>query len=497
MKTFFLLLASVFLFSACNTEETPSAQKKDIAEITSLESLKNHNPDFDIVAVEKEGYWYSRYVLGQLMARAGMGEKMIPPVGAMPKMMAMSDADFDLEQFKAKNKTYGDGNHFSPPKNPHLIKTVYSGGDPHFLQEIDPSDFSTLRWDELKMDKDYTGEAFGWMILKEGEWAKNFHESNHHGTVQDPIGAQWRMVGLILANEAKAQFQTYINLKKTGKIRMNDTDTIVLLEGLSSLYGLVTNAKKHPLTQDAKIAPTLRIEIDALAKQVQKKSPQSINDASLKVQALVWYASETKGGVEMIQKSVDELLAFSPQTPTERAAFIRGLVEGQRILGTSFSKITQEFQKLQKDFDFKNGYFTSQKTYHIDDIGTILGALNALKIFPQKGIPQDVVEQMQVSFFESAVNQSGLMQSAPPVKLGKSPYEMENVADIMFRYPTIPVPPKAGGKYGIAPVFASEISFKNGAWKVTNTLWDTAGGMHTANEMIWFQYPDINGFPEL
>jgi hypothetical protein len=44
----------------------------------------------------------------------------------MPKMMATIDADFNLEKFKAKDTSYGDGNHFMPPMNPHLIKTVYT-----------------------------------------------------------------------------------------------------------------------------------------------------------------------------------------------------------------------------------------------------------------------------------------------------------------------------------------------------------------------------------
>jgi hypothetical protein len=67
----------------------------------SIAELKNHNPDFDRTAAEEQGYWYSRYALGQLMARAGYGEKMVPAAGAMPKMMAMVDADFDMEKLKA------------------------------------------------------------------------------------------------------------------------------------------------------------------------------------------------------------------------------------------------------------------------------------------------------------------------------------------------------------------------------------------------------------
>ena len=55
----------------------------------------------------------------------------------------------------------------------------------------------------------------------------------------------------------------------------------------------------------------------------------------------------------------------------------------------------------------------------------------------------------------------------------------------------------AGGKYGVAPVFATEIEYKNGKYSVINSQFDTAGSMHASNEMIWFHYDEINGFPEV
>jgi hypothetical protein len=59
----------------------------------------------------------------------------------------------------------------------------------------------------------------------------------------------------------------------------------------------------------------------------------------------------------------------------------------------------------------------------------------------------------------------------------------------------MPLPPMAGGAFGIASVFASEVRWGNGAWTVTNRRFDSAGAMHAANEFIWFHNYEVNGFP--
>ena len=61
----------------------------------------------------------------------------------------------------------------------------------------------------------------------------------------------------------------------------------------------------------------------------------------------------------------------------------------------------------------------------------------------------------------------------------------------------MPVPPKAGGTFGIAPVFGSEIQWGSGKWILVNGRFDAAGAMHASNEFIWFHNDEVNGFPEL
>jgi len=59
------------------------------------------------------------------------------------------------------------------------------------------------------------------------------------------------------------------------------------------------------------------------------------------------------------------------------------------------------------------------------------------------------------------------------------------------------MPPMAGGDFGIAPVFATEVKWDGSQWSVTNGNFDSAGAMHASNEFIWFHNDEVNGFPEV
>ena len=51
----------------------------------------------------------------------------------------------------------------------------------------------------------------------------------------------------------------------------------------------------------------------------------------------------------------------------------------------------------------------------------------------------------------------------------------------------LPMPPKAGGPYGIAPVFLSGVAYDTtrGSWKITNDRFTTAPALKLADEMFW------------
>ena len=126
---------------------------------------------FDSEAAEEEGYWYSRYNMGTLAMRSGLGETFMPDMEMMMQAMKMADADFDPMQ---KGMDYGDGDHPMPPVNPSLLQVVYKSGSPYYTQPVDINDFATQKWDPATFDKTVTGLATGHLMIKEIEWGKGF-----------------------------------------------------------------------------------------------------------------------------------------------------------------------------------------------------------------------------------------------------------------------------------------------------------------------------------
>jgi len=154
------------------------------------------------------------------------------------------------------------------------------------------------------------------------------------------------------------------------------------------------------------------------------------------------------------------------------------------------------FDALRADFNAENGIFDSQSVYTIDNVGVIMGALNSLKFYGGDAVDHAVVIDLFTNFYLNAVNKSGLQQAVPPIPVAKGTFEQEE-PPIFYGYPTIPMPLMAGGEFGVAPVFATEVSWDGSAWSVTNANFDSAGAMHASNEFIWFHNDEVNGFPHV
>ena len=460
-------------------------------------------PEFNVTAAEEEGYWYSRYNLGNLVFRSGLGDTFKPEMSVMKKMIQMVDAN------------PGDGDTVIPPKNPALLRSVYASGDPHYIQKVDVKDFATQRWDPATFDKRVTSRALGWTMLKETQWAKMFHVDNHFGTPQDNFGAQWRFVGMVLTAEAKMQAQYALkNLRNAQGFIANSDGSVdwagqwVMLEAFSDLANtLSVKALPHSTNNrylDPKAGQMIHAAADKLFQALASRQPTGVEEESLAIQALVWYAAETSNPSLQAQAlsritSFGDALANAPvKTATEKAFAVRGLIEAYRV--TQNAKYLQAagnaFHSLANDYDAAHGIFTSQSTYTIDDVAVIMGALNAARYFGGDVINKMHAERMFAGFFESAVNMSGLQQSVPPIGVAKGKFE-QNEPPIFYGYPRLPKPPMAGGDFGIAPVFASEIRWTGSGWEVTNRRFDAAGAMHASNEFIWFHNDEVNGFPEV
>ena len=462
---------------------------------------------FDSTDAEEEGYWYSRYNLGNLVMRSGMGNVIMPPQELVMKAIAMVDADFNKAEMMAGNTDYGDGDHVTPPSNPAFLTTVYKSGDPHYITKFNPTDFGTQRWDPTKMDTSLTGLANGYAILKEVEWARQFHVDDHFGTADSNFGAYWRFVGMVMNMSAKMQTKSI--LENMSAYDMSDGGDAVVLMALSDVADLLSTDKlAHSDVanryQDKEVAAMFAKGADKVFEMVAAGNPSTIRETSLALQSMVWYAAKTNNtankakALNKLVSLAHSLEAMTPSTASDRAFYLRGLIDAKRTLGINNGSIRTVAAEFLNEFDMDRGGFNSQNKYTIDQVGEIIGTLNALRIFETADVDADLAEEVFKTFHEEIVNKAGLQISAPPLKIAKSPFEYEGEPETYFRYgPSQPVPPMAGGEFGVAPVFATSIGLNQGKWTILDSSFDTAGAMHASNEMIWLHYDEINGFPEV
>jgi len=464
--------------------------------IVGFGQIIGQNPDFDITAAEEQAYWYSRYNLGHLTMRAGMGEIFMPEPEMVSMMIAIADAN-PL-----------DGDTVLPPVNPALLRTVYASGDPLWIEPADPDNFATLRWDPDSFDTRITGSALGWTIIKELEWAKQFHIDAHFGLPSDQYGAQWRFTGLVLTAMAKMQAVAWIDLHQAEEMIMVDkSDPFVMLMAIADLADVLgTRTLPHSESnryRDLEAAARFRTIADEQYDRVLAipTESMSVKELSTAIQGLVWYASITTdlqrhADAKLQIQQLEVLLLARPKiSASDKGYALRGLIEAYRTLDSqdSLRATTELVDELVRDYDSEYGIFRSQLVYTIDDVAAIIGGLNAVKLYGDVNVT--LVENLFTGFFEGVVNLSGLQRSLPPIESSKGQFEL-GAPDIFYGYPSIPLP-SAVGEYGVAPVFAGAVTFdtNTNTWAVSNERFDTAGAMHASNEFIWLHADEVSGFP--
>ncbi len=140
-----------------------------------------------------EMYWYSRYALGNLLFRSGMGVHMVNNplfkkhakedkgmAWHKPMMPLMGQRKFMLHkmaQFKRRSGADKANNFMAgldPPPGAYPIYLEYSSGNPSFIKDPQLDDFSTLRWNKKDMDKSMNPGAWGQSMMKQVLWARDF-----------------------------------------------------------------------------------------------------------------------------------------------------------------------------------------------------------------------------------------------------------------------------------------------------------------------------------
>jgi len=156
------------------------------------------SPDSASYVMGIDSYEYSRYQLGTVISRSGLGLHMMwaPVIG---EMAAMEPDSFDgaftggmVNGFKEDDMLMKTIMHFGmltnhmAPGNPWPQFAEFVSGYPHLPQAIDAENFgwadlSTLRWDRSLMNKTLNPAAMGQTLMKQYLWAQDMLGSFHDG----------------------------------------------------------------------------------------------------------------------------------------------------------------------------------------------------------------------------------------------------------------------------------------------------------------------------
>jgi len=174
-------------------------------DLDMLDPFLPNVPDAKAYVLGIENYEYSRYQLGTIITRSGMGlHLMWGPI--VVKLAAMEAPGFDGSLTGTPNGFNEDDElvkmsqmftwitNQPAPGNPWPQFADFISGDPHLPQAVDPvnfgwADFSTLRWDRSKMQKLLNPSAMGQSLMKQYLWASDmlsgFHDKDDNGIEPD------------------------------------------------------------------------------------------------------------------------------------------------------------------------------------------------------------------------------------------------------------------------------------------------------------------------
>ena len=165
-----------------------------------LDPMVLNSPDSISYTLGIENYEYSRYQLGTVISRSGIGlHLMWGPV--IMQMAAMQPDSFDGQYtggtpngYKNDDQLMKNIMHFAmlsngmAPLNPWPQFAEFESGDPHLAQpaaEDFHSNFESLRWDRSLMNKTLNPGAMGQTMMKQYLWAQDmlgaYHDSLENG----------------------------------------------------------------------------------------------------------------------------------------------------------------------------------------------------------------------------------------------------------------------------------------------------------------------------
>ena len=196
----FITSEQMLLANEINESGEPFAEALGY-DLDELDPMVLNDPDSISYTLGIENYEYSRYQLGTVISRSGIGLHMMWGPMIM-QMAAMEPPGFDGSMTGTPNGFNEDDElmknimHFAmlsngmAPMNPWPQFAEFQSGDPHLPQAVADdfrSNFESLRWDRSKMDKTFNPGAMGQTLMKQYLWAQDMLGTFHDGDEEEVV----------------------------------------------------------------------------------------------------------------------------------------------------------------------------------------------------------------------------------------------------------------------------------------------------------------------
>lgn len=434
-----------------------------------------------------------------------------------------------------------------PVRNPNLVFAAFTEGDPGFTQQPDLGgeedsrpDASTTAWDPETLSGVVSPSSLAWTHLKGVTWAKNFQA--HTDILPQQMAPLFRaqllttlaqvgvnaalLIGGSRGNGALTHGDSweFLSLYRPAEGRIEDETRrphhhAAVIWFLSDLNSMAQNGwfgydSPQPLLPnvegaDSAMSPPVPegkpFDIQGITDGVAETTmelfsaedivaQESTRSTGLMLGAVGYYAPQA-GSDELVSAAaeyanglagvIENNLAGNGmvENGAENQAATQGIV-GQGLLwasemnGVDHTDTAEDVLGYMTDtlYDEEAGTFASGEgddTYTITarDAGDITGGLNAA----DEVLGMDGAKEVYASFFNNTLRRGRLQRAERPETRNED-----------FEY-TLPLPPEAGGEFGQAAVYNTEVEYDTGndEWTVTDDTFTTAHALYLANQEIW------------
>lgn len=500
----------------------------------SISEYQYNKSNYSMDNISGQAFWYSNGAILSVSLMSGFGIPWEFDKSKISNWLAVLNCS-DIEHIIPENIT--------------ILRAVYKKGDPIFLNDCsdNKNDYHNYLWDSSSFKKIISPAAQSHLIMDEITLAKLMYK--RCCTIEDSCEDTNRIkaIALLLINSAilQSEFMSgflrndsglFVSKEDKSKNPIEDieledaeespsvSDQALAMKAFSMLFGVLTD-DGYPLFKNPYYASICRKYAHEICSMFMD-SPDDVFNSKAKdlcniISSFIQYyyvnpTSELLSYICVITLELESridmsgnLIRFPGESDLTSSsscfAAIKCLIESYRVTGIDkfLSAAQLIYKKLNILWDSVNNLYMldsdDKYKYTLRDVGSVLSGLNAIRLFGSEEYKLDG-EAKLISFFHSAVNASGLLQSCIPPPDEKqvdglydcSKSKAGKITVENFCYPDIPQFP---GAY-TAPIFAKKFTYKPKKHKfnVNSKSFYSDYSLYAIFEILCINYPDVDCF---